>query len=47
MIIYTKKESDKIKLDLPEEIYLARKGDTLYVNERTKDTIKLGYKPLK
>lgn len=36
-----------IQVDLPEEIYEARAGDTLYVNERTKDTIHLGFKPLK
>lgn len=37
----------EIKLDLPEEIYLAKPGDTLYVTERTKDSIYLGFKYFK
>lgn len=37
----------EIKIDLPEEIYEARKGDTLYINKRTKDSIYLGFKPIK
>lgn len=36
-----------MKVDLPEEIYLSRPGDTLYINKRTKDSIYLGFKPIK
>lgn len=41
------KSKQSVKLDLPEEIYLAKPGDTLYVTERTKDSIYLGFKYFK
>ena len=32
------------KIDLPEEISLAKTNDTLYINKITKDSIYLGFK---
>jgi hypothetical protein len=37
----------EIKLELPEEIYLAKQGDTLYIDKRTKDSIYLGFRKFK
>lgn len=41
------KNENNIKVDLPEEIYQVRSGDTLYITKRTKDSIYLGFKQLK
>lgn len=38
---------ESIKVDLPKEIYEAAKGDTLYINKKTKDSIYLGFKSIK
>jgi len=35
------------KIDLPEEISLAKTNDILYINKITKDSIYLGFKPNK
>lgn len=47
--MYTSEIEDKynIKTELPEEIYLTKPGDTLYITKRTKDSIYLGFKPIK
>lgn len=53
LLVYTNAIHDKLneyeiqpKLDLPEEIYMSRPGDTLYINKRTKDSIYLGFRPI-
>lgn len=48
MIISSKQRRDlELKIDLPEEIDQARKGDTLYILKTTRDSIYLGFKPIK
>jgi len=44
--IYSNK-TVQYKIDLPEEISLAKTNDTLYINKITKDSIYLGFKPNK
>lgn len=41
------RSNEVIHADYPEEIYQCREGDTLYINKRTKDSIYLGFKPIK
>ncbi len=38
-------ENPQIKTSLPETIYESRKGDTLYIQKRTKDSLYLEFKP--
>lgn len=38
------RRKENLKVDLPEEIFLARERDTLYINKRTKDSIYLGFR---